>query len=313
MAGTANKIWLKIKSLGKEIFLFLSSRTFLKNFFGIFTFFMLCLILTFGWLKCYTKRGESIQVHNYVDLTLEDAVKKAKNSSFSVVVNDSMFVVDKEPNIVLEQSPKALSKVKENRTIYLTISKSNADLIKLPQLVGGNDDYANYENKLKLQNIRSRIVDRKFDNVLQPNTILEVIYDGETITEKITEGFKVPKGGVVDFIVSERSGGKVSLPNLVCKRYEEVNFMIKNYNLNLGTVIEDATVTDKASAYVHKQVPAYRRGKELRFGEQVNLYLTQYKPDGCSSDETVGFNIETSRPAPVEDDAPNSAGDQNER
>ena len=276
-----NKAWVKIKYWGIETFRFLTSGIFLRNFLGVITLFAVLLFISFWWMRCYSKHGESLQVHNYIGMDLNDAISKANKKSFDIVISDSIFLPDKAPNLVLDQNPQPLSRVKENRKIYLTVTKSNPDLVTLPDLLGGNDDYKTYSRKLERLRVKSKITSRRFSNKLEANTILEVIYQGDTITEKLEDGLKAQMGSTVEFIVTEKSGGQVNIPNLLCQKYDAAQFLIGNYNLNIGSVIPDGTVTNKETAYIWKQVPAYQVGRKIGIGQQVDLFLTQYKPDNC--------------------------------
>ena len=282
MKEILNKVLSKLKAIGKEIFYFASSQIFLKNFGGMVVVISLLLFFTFWWMRCYTKHGESLQVHDYTAMNLDDAIEKANSRSFEIVVNDSIYRPKMEPNVVLTQSPKPFSRVKENRKIYLTITKTIPDMVKIPDF-RRNDDYSNYERILKAREIESKIVDRRFRSKLEPGTILEVYYDHEKITEQIAEGFEVPKGSTLEFIVSERGGGTVPIPNLVCMKFSEAEFNVKGYDLSIGSIIKDATVTDESTAYVWKQTPKYSRSNMLKLGSQIDIYITQNIPENCVS------------------------------
>lgn len=279
----------KIKRWGREVFLFLTSFIFLKNLVGAIAFLLILFFCTSWWMKCYTNHGESLQVHDYVGLELDDAIRKAKSRSFAIVVSDSIFLPGKGPNLVISQNPMPLSRVKENRKIYLRVTKSEADMVTLPNLFDGSDDYSSYQTKLQRIDVIAEIVGRKYSSKLEENTVLEVIYGKDTITDQLDDRFQVPKGAKVGFIVTEKGGGSVPIPNLVCQKYDAASFVIGNYNLNIGSVIKDATVRDESTAYIYKQVPGYRASGSVRVGEQIDIYLTQQRPDNCGKDD---FNIE---------------------
>lgn len=303
MKAFLNKASVKLQRWGIGLFRFLTSGIFLKNFAGIVATVALLLFLTFWWMKCYTKHGESLQVHNYIGMDLDDAVKKAKKKSFNIVVSDSIYLPDKASNTVLNQNPQPLSRVKENRKIYLTVTKSEPDLVPIPDLLGGNDDYKTYSRKLERLRVKSKINSRRFSNKLEANTILEVIYQGDTITEQLEDGLKVKMGSTVEFIVTEKSGGTVTLPNLLCQKYDAAQFLIGNYNLNIGSVIPDATVTNEENAYIWKQVPAFYVGKQIGIGQQIDLYLTQNRPDQCGAGNPNHGHIESGVGLPNEEES----------
>src|SRR5690606_12473163 len=197
MKELLNKVLSRLKIFGKEVYLFVSSQIFLKNFGGIVVLISLLLFFTFWWMRCYTHHGESLQVHDYTSMKLEDAIEKASGRSFEIVVNDSTYRRGMQPNIVLTQNPKPFSRVKENRKIYLTVTKSIPDLVRLPDY-RGNDDFKNYSRKLERMDVDAKVRRREFRSKLEPNTILEVYFEGENITKKLEDGFEVPKGSTVE-------------------------------------------------------------------------------------------------------------------
>ncbi len=271
----------KFIQYSKETWYFLSSLNFLKNFVGMIAAVVGFVALTLWFLKCYTNHGESLQVHNYIGMRLTEARKMAENRSFHIVISDSIFRTGVEAGTILEQNPKPLSRVKEDRTIYLMIASAVADFVLLPNITGGNDDYDRFYKKITALEVKGQVIDHRFDARLEPNTILEVLYNGDTITNQLNTGFKVPKGSTLAFIVSSREGSTVTLPDLVCKQFDAAKFIVSNYSLNIGTLVRDATVSDDAKAYIWKQEPAFEEGKTIRVGEQINLYLTQKVPEGC--------------------------------
>ena len=259
---------------------FIKSPAFIRNFFGIILFLIGSFVVFRFWLSSYTRHGESRQVHNYIGMKLNDAVRKAKNSSFNVVVADSMFILDREPNVVLEQDPKPLSNVKEQRRIYLTVTKSTPDMVKLPDL-RGNEDYDQYTKDLRRIGVRYRIKERVFYSKLEENTILHFFFEGKKITQKeLRGGISVPKGTTLEFVVTEQSSNSVPIPDLVCKRFEAATFLISSSNLNLGTVHG----VESDNAWVWKQDPEFRSGRKIRMGEQIDLYLTSSRPSGCPNE-----------------------------
>ena len=274
----------RIKFVASQIWIFLKTPLFLKNCGGIVATLLGILLLSAWFLKCYTNHGDSLQVQDYVGMDFREALKAAESKSFSVVVTDSIFEADKNPNIVLVQNPVAYARVKQNRTLYFTITKNVADLVMLPDITDGNDDYNQYQKKLSQLGIKLKILERRFDEKLQENTILEIIYNGENVTEKLPQGVKASKGSTIEAIVSEKGGSAIDMPNLMCKKYDAAKFIINTFNLSVGTVVKDATVTNELEAYVWKQNPPFQQGATIRIGEQIDIYLTQKKPAACENE-----------------------------
>jgi D-alanine-D-alanine ligase len=266
-----------------EFRLFVTSVFFLRNFSTMLGASLLAIGLIFLMMKCYTNHGQSVQVQDYTNMALKDAISKAKNRSFRVQVIDSVWQEGVEPNIVVEQNPQPFSRVKEKRTIYLTITKATAEEILLPSLVG-NYDYFQYQKKLANKGVTAAIRERVFDNKQAENTILYCYYKGDKITETdLKNGVRIPKGSTLEFVITERGGGTVEVPDFTCKPLAQVEFLISSLQLNIGNIKPDVTVVDQASAYVYNQNP--EPGQMMRVGEQVDLYITQDVPLGCPEGE----------------------------
>ncbi|MFZ4542653.1 MAG: PASTA domain-containing protein [Saprospiraceae bacterium] len=264
----------------KELWLFLSSVVFIKNCLGVIAFIFGFIFITTYWLKCYTDHGESLAVPSFIGMSLEEAQIKAKNRGFTLVVSDSTYRPGMPPHVIYEQNPKN-GRVKKDRTFYLAITKAIPDIFVLPDINNGMDDFEKYAKRLKDQEINAEIVARKYHEILEPNTILEVIYKGDTITKLLPNGIEVHKGESIQFVVSERENTIMEIPNLICKKVDAAKFIINSSNIILGNIIKDKSVTDEDQAYVWKQEPPYQEGSSIRIGEQITIYITAKVPNGC--------------------------------
>lgn len=246
---------------------------------GVIGLFAGLFFLTLWLLKCYTHHGDSQQAPDFVGMNIREAAVRAKTRGLRLLANDSIYVAGKAPGEILAQTPKANSRVKSGRTIYVTVTKNNPDIIRMPNLDG--DDYDLYSKKLRLLGLKPRIYARVPDPKVEPNSIIHVLVRGDTITHKLKYGYKVEMGAVIDFIVSEQVLINVEIPDCVCLTYDEARFIIQTSNLNVGAVIKDATVVNELSAYVWRQSPPYSPTELMRVGEQIDLFLTQEEPARC--------------------------------
>ena len=87
------------------------------------------------------------------------------------------------------------------------------------------------------------------------------------------------KGDVLDFVISEKSGGIVAVPNLVCKTYEEAQFLLENLGLVVGEVTEKGNITTMATAYIIRQEPDER--EEIMMETPILITVSQNKPGKC--------------------------------
>ncbi|MBN8677087.1 MAG: PASTA domain-containing protein [Chitinophagales bacterium] len=283
------QIWYRIRRIGVEMYAFFTTPFVLKNCLGMVSLMTLFLMLTFWWMKCYTNHGESVEVPSYEGMSFREAAKKARSRDFGVAVSDSIYVPGEPPGKIVSQDPKPKSRVKEGRTIYFTVTKNNPDILKLPNLKAG-DDYEIYSRRLARIGLKPRIVARAADPGVGPNTIIAVIYKGDTITEQLrVKDVPVEMGATIDFVVSEEVTLTVIMPDCVCHTLSEAKFKLQVSELSIGAVIKDATVTDEENAYVWRQSPKFDANGTMRKGEKMDLYITQNKPSSCASKPDEGF------------------------
>ncbi len=278
----ADRLLDGLRNLLRQLWAFVSSPVFLKNLAVWLVLLSVLFLLLLGWLRLYTKHGESLQVHNYVGMELEDAMKLARNRSFKIEVSDSVFQIDKSPGTVIQQDPPAESRVKKNRTIYLVINRKNPPMVALPDL-SGSDDFQVYCDYLRRLDIDCVVKERVYHGRLEPNTILHFYHEGRKITaSELKRGVKVPRGATLEFVITERRTGTVPIPNLLCTGYAEAEFIIANSKLAVGAVY--GGVEDLDGAYVYRQDPPYQEGRQIPIGTQVNLYIQQNRPADCPTD-----------------------------
>lgn len=272
----------KLSAYLREIWLFISSRIFISNFLKMLALVVVLLLMSNWWLRCYTNHGESVQVDDFTGMQLKDAKKKGKSKDFKFEVIDSSWAAGQPGGIILNQNPKALSRVKEGRKIYLTVTTWNAEMVELPPFSDYSYDFDQYKSRLKRWDIEAKEKERVYDRRQAENTILHFFYNGKKVTEaEVKQGYKVPRGSKLEFVITERKSRNMLIPDLVCMTFDAADFLVGSSNLNIGEVTEDESVTDRNSAYVYRQEPEYDPDRTLQMGALVNVWLTQYPPEGC--------------------------------
>lgn len=251
---------------------------------GIIIAVTLVLIFLFQqYLKLRTHHGQKITLPDYIDMDLTEAQKKAKEQTFTIIPNDSIFVVGKPGGIILSQNPAAGSVVKEKRKIYVTMTKSNADQIKverLPEMYGKDFDRKKRELDIAFE-IKSEVVDYRFD-AGPPNYILAVIYDQDTIISKAGRKleYEIPKGGTLKFILSKETGGLLNVPNLRCMETDAARFMLSTLKLHLN-IADDGQDALGVEQYITAQYPAYDPSATILMGDTIRVWTNTYKPVDC--------------------------------
>ena len=230
----------------------------------------------------YTHHGQSIEMRSYVGVNIGEARQDAQKHKFEVVVLDSVFLVGKSGGEIVRQNPEGGAKVKKNRKIYVTITKSVADQVpvrRLPVLYGKDFERKRRELKQAFE-IDSKIIGYRYDRGA-PNHILEVSYRGTPIIDAQTrkDQVMIEKGGMLEMVLSKTSGASLIMPNLRCATFDEASFQLQTLSLNVGETYLDDEIRDKGSAFIWKQEPA--GSQPVSMGDTITLYLSATAPEDC--------------------------------
>lgn len=255
----------------KGLVSFIFSRVFLVNLAIAVLIMIMLLFGTMWYLKSYTRFGETVTVKDLTGLTVSEVEEALSASKLKYVVFDSVFVPGKKPLTVIDQEPKPLSKVKENRTIYITINASKPPKVALPDII----EKPFREASKKLQN-----AGLKLDSVIYKpsgvdgNFVMEVLYGGQPINP----GFRLTVGSSVDLVVSSGFGEPAAVPCLLGLTYGEAQLNLTVNYLALGALVYDATVTDTVNAVIVRQIPEPQPGVTLNVGTPIDLFFSQALP-----------------------------------
>lgn len=266
-----------------SFFSFLASRTFILNILGILAMFLLAGIITLVWLRVYTNHGQQLDLPDFEGMQIEDARKNAEMESFTLSVKDSIHVVGEQGGKILQQEPPPGSKVKAGRSVYVTITKNEPDRIqvsRLPVLYGENFDRKKKELFESFE-LRSTVIGKEYDPGV-PGQILEVRYQGQPIINASgrNDGLLLEKGATLEFIISERSGGVVAIPDIVCQEYAAAKFALESIGLSIGEIRYADDVFELAKAFIIRQSPGPDRDPIQR-GSKINIEVSAEKPIDC--------------------------------
>lgn len=132
----------------KDFFSFRKNKLFWINIIGIIVVLIIITLGTLVWLDSYTRHGEAHIVPDVKNKNIVEAEMILNESTMKCVVVDSNYVKGVPEGMVLEQIPVAGAKVKEGRTIYLTIATTSVPLVQLPDIID-NSSIRQAEAKLK--------------------------------------------------------------------------------------------------------------------------------------------------------------------
>ncbi len=264
----------------KELINFFKNRTVQKHILlaigGLFIFFQIIFLA----LRVYTRHGQALSVPDFNGLKLDEVSRLADQTRLRFEVIDSTFIPGQTPGIVVAQTPSVNTKVKANRTIFLTINAVIPEKIDMPNLL--NMPVRQAEAIIQTSGLRVGYI-RYVPNIAK-DFVLKQYYKNR----EIAPSAKVIKGSSIDLAVGFGSGSAtVSAPNLKGLTRETAQESLSNNYLSFGAVIYDNSVEtrqDTLKAVIWKQRPGY--GTSITMGESVDVWLTvsetKIKPDSTS-------------------------------
>jgi beta-lactam-binding protein with PASTA domain len=175
-------------------------------------------------------------------------------------VNDSSYSADYPPLTVLKQYPRAGSKVKEGRKIFISLNRINPPTVPLPDLVDGS--ILNAESLLRSNEL-------KRGRIQTVNGPFRAVKEMKLNGVKVEAGTRVPKGSVIDLVVMDGNEGDIDLGDLVGAEFEDAKFYILGNNLNVEWHVEGDTVG--TVPVVLKQKP--EAGENIKVGDVVELWV----------------------------------------
>ncbi len=182
----------------KNIVLRFLTNIYVKNILLMASIFLILVAIILVILGIYTRHDESITVPLVKGLQVEDAKGILKSSNLHYEVVDSIFKIGGVPGAIIEQTPKEQSKVKEGRTVFLTIQAKSVQMVAIPEL----KDYSRRQAEAQLNSLG-------FDKIIidevpsaYAGIVISVGYKGQVLSPNQ----KVPKGATLRMTVG--AGGE---------------------------------------------------------------------------------------------------------
>lgn len=245
---------------------FLKSRTFFRNIIFLLIIIVVVFFSLTILLNKYTHHGENVSVPELRGLKISKLDKILITHNFHFKVVDSLYEGEKEPGTILDQDPAPNSKVKENRTIYLTVNATQPPDVKMPDLV----DVSFRQAEAMLQSFGLITGDVLYRSDLAKNAVLEQLYKNRNIKP----GTMIPKGAVIDLVLGDGLGDiEVPVPNLIGLTLDEAMLEIRKASLSIGNIQYDAGNSDSLNAKIYSQRPTSEGGIMLRQGDSIDILL----------------------------------------
>ncbi|MDR0939106.1 MAG: PASTA domain-containing protein [Mediterranea sp.] len=179
----------------KEFFSWKANKRFWLNLVAMALVVVAALFGTMKGLDIYTRHGETVTVPDIKGMTVTQASQALLDNKLKAMVVDSSYIKSEPAGIILELKPGVGEKVKEGRTIYLTINTLNIPLKEVPDLA---DNSSLREAEMKVQ-----AAGFKLDNVEFISGEKDWVYGVKYQGRLLAIGDKIPLGAGVTLMVGD--------------------------------------------------------------------------------------------------------------
>jgi beta-lactam-binding protein with PASTA domain len=220
-------------------------------------------------LDDFTLHGKTITVPDFSGYHTSELENYVADKELTYVVMDSIYDLEAEKGVVIDQMPKAGQQVKKGRKVYITINANSPKRISFPDL----RDVTLRQASAILETYGIKIDSLKYKPDQCVNCVLGALKD----TVPITPGELIP---VSEPIILVLGGGLsdeyIEVPVLISLTLDEASSGLAKLGLNLGAVnYEDCeNAEDTAKAKIFRQIPAHNEEEKIPLGRTVTLFLT---------------------------------------
>jgi beta-lactam-binding protein with PASTA domain len=250
---------------------------------GVVLLFLLIFFATLSWL---TGHGKIQRVPSITGQNILAATKTLEAAGFEVIIQDSVFIDTIAKQAVVRQIPEAESIVKNGRAIYLTINRTVAPQVEMPNLAGFSVKSA----EMYLISLGLRMGEISYRPDIARNAVLEQLLGDRSIAP----GTKIPIGTVINFVLGSGEGMvDIEVPQLVGLTFEAGKMMLQTMNINLGAVVAVTPITDSAAAFIIRQSPAalsdsldmsgFKLPNKMKPGQLMDLFISNTAPVATDS------------------------------
>lgn len=236
---------------------------------------LIALILTAGlvfatikWMGDYTNNGYSKALPDFSGIHLKDLKERFEQEKLRFIILDTITSDAHPKGVVVDQTPKAFSLVKDNRTVYLTVNSMENEKVRMPNLTDGG-------TKMALRTLKSRGLE--LDSIWNvpgshDGLVIAQLYEGK----EIVTGKLINKGSKIVLKVSRQNihTQKIMLPDFSELTMKEAIDKAKINSLNLVIICSDCVDReDSLKAVARQQAPSYSKGKKIWSGSQIDVFF----------------------------------------
>lgn len=252
------------------MFKFFFSKSFLINLSVAGVFIGLFIWAVFKFIDNYTLHDQTISVPSLEGLTIAEIEPILKEKKLRYTILDSIYIAEADKGIVLEQNPLTDDLVKENRTIYVTVSKIEPPKVSMPNVV---------DMSLRLAVAKIESYGLKVKTQHRPSECVNCVLKQELNGKEVVLDQKIKKGSTILLTIGlGTSNEKVMVPFLkgLTKTAAENKLMATSLNIGFSDYenCECITKEDTLNAKVYRQNPIRSENVAINMGSAVDLYFT---------------------------------------
>ena len=171
---------------------YLFSKSFVKTSFRIIItalFFFLILVL---FLRLSTHHGNFVVVPDLIGKNIQEFESQLNELDLKYIVSDSgNYNPEFKINSVLDQIPKANSKVKQGRKIYITLNASDFEMIEIPKITRITVRQA----RKTIESLGFIFGEIEYVDDIARNEVISISHEGN----ELNEGDFLKRTSVIDF------------------------------------------------------------------------------------------------------------------
>ncbi len=179
----------------KEFFSFKGNRFFWLNLIAMAVVLAGAVYGTLVGLDIYTHHGESFVVPDVKNKQWAQAAILLRDKHMQGVIIDSTYVKGLPSGIVIDQTPAGGARVKEGRTVYLTVNTSRVPLVKIPDII---DNSSMRQAAAKLKSMGFRLTEPELISGEQ-----DWVYGIKYIGRELQVGDEVPREALLTLCVGD--------------------------------------------------------------------------------------------------------------
>ena len=251
---------------------FLKSKILWINVIAAIVVVVMLGVLTLTFLKYYTRHGEFVITPDLKGLYEEEATSIAKQNMLRMEVVDSVYLRNEKPGVIVEQTPKAGSKIKSGRVVYLTINARATKQVVVPNVL----NVSRRQAESTLKSLGFTVGDVEIVPSEYADLVLEIRYKGRAVEA----GEQLPDGAVLSLKVGENGegyeGSMAFVPILIGLSRDAAEKKIEANELSVGDVnfdIPPANESDKAQYMVFRQSP--EPGERVVPDTRIHIWLSK--------------------------------------